>query len=228
MKISAIAVIAATILTTSQANAVEPLKTNAPVAPVAAPAPTPPSPPPAPTVTAPAVTKPVAVKPAPATAPKTNIVKAPVMAKPAAPKAPEVATPQAALAPDEATVRQLNKKHLIDFVRAANAGDVTTFYNANPQFAKSISKAQFLNKFSKYNNELPKDDLPALEANDFADTQVSVITDNKRYKGCTLVEAKSSVKLQVVQDSHLYKLTNRYCQTASDYKLVSFKLGYEE
>lgn len=228
MKISATIVFAATMITASHAHAAEPLKTTAPVAPLAAPAPIPPAPPPAPIVTkptiaAPTVTKAVVVKPAPVAAVKVNAV-----AKPAAPKAPEVATPQASLAPDEATVRQLNKKHLIDFVRAANAGDVTTFYNAQPQFAKSISRAQFVNKFGKYNNELPKGDLAALEANDFADTQVAVISDNKRYKGCTLVEAKSSVKLQVVQDSHLYKLTNRYCQTASDYKLVSFKLGYEE
>lgn len=215
-----------TIAVSTTANAAEPLKTTAPVqAPAVTTAPpAPPAAPSAPAVVkapaAPAVTKPNTAKTAAPTAPKVN--------KAVAPAAPKAEKPAVVAKPDETTLRQLNKKYLLDFVRAANAGDVASFYKANPQFAGSISQAQFVQKFGKYNNELPKGDLPSLEANDFANTTVTSIADNKRYKGCQLVEAKSEVKLQVVQDSHDYKLTNRYCFKEGDYKLVSFKLGYQE
>ena len=195
---------------------VVPAAPTAPVLPsMIKPAVTAPTAPQAPKPTAPQVASPyksAVTSPTPANAPAKPVVKA--AAKPASGKI------------DEATVRGLNKKYLVDFLNAAQTKDVRPFYHANPQFAKSITEAQFVNKFGKY-TDLPND-IAAIQANDFADTAIKKIDDNKRYKGCQLIEAKSNVKLQIVQDSHNYKLTNRYCLKDDNYKLVSFKLGYEE
>ncbi len=221
----------ATILLPFIANAADPVVAPVPPAAPSAPATIKPVAAPAaqPAVKAPAqpaVQKPNVAAPAPFKAAQPNAV-----AKPNAPQAPASPTTKAPAAKtangyDAAAVRELNKKYLLDFVRAATAGDVKPFYKANPQFAGSITEAQFVNKFGKY-TELPND-IAALEASDFSATEVKTINNNKRYKGCLLIEAKSDIKLQVVQDSHHYKLTNRYCFRNEEYKLVSFKLGYEE
>ena len=161
-------------------------------------------------VTLPSVTKPVAAKPVPTPSPAPAV----------APNSPAMNS-----ANEATTLGELNKQHLLSFIQAARANDVGSFYRANPQFAQSMTEQQFVSKFGKY-SQLP-DDIAQLRVQNFSDTKVSNIA-NKKYKGCRMVEARSHIKLQVVQDSHEYDLTNRYCHMNGDYKLVSFKLFYLE
>lgn len=141
---------------------------------------------------------------------------------PATRKAPA----QVSAATSAEELKRLNKQFMLDFLRAAKGGTLGTFYRNNPQFSRSITEAQFVRKFEQYS--ALDDDTAAIEANDFADTTITDIKDNKRYRSCQMVEAKSRVQIQVVQDAHKYSITNKYCRVNEGFKLVSFKFGYDE
>lgn len=162
-----------------------------------------------------------------ATSKKTEVKAAPkTAAKKEAALAPAKAIEPYNAATDDPQLKELNKKHLVDFLKSAKANDVGSFYRANPQFKNSLTEDQFVKRFSQYS--ALDDDTAAIAANDFSATTINKVEGNKRYKSCQLIEAESKVTVQVVQDAHKYTIHNKYCKVSDGFKLVSFKFGYDQ
>lgn len=119
-----------------------------------------------------------------------------------------------------------NKKLLVSFLKSSQADNFRTFYDDNLQFTQRTSYEKFAQKFADY-KDLPND-IAAIEQQDFETHDVTELAGKSGYCAAKLLQAKSLMKVQVVQDAHKYTITTKFCPTSGDYKLVSFKIGYME
>ena len=129
---------------------------------------------------------------------------------------------------DEATQTKLavmNKKMLLDFLKSSRTDNFSSFYKEYSGLTGKMSESAFARKFADY-KELP-DDIAAIEQQEFTTHEVTRDAGNKYCPG-KLLTAKSLMTVQIVQDGHKYTITTKACPTGTDYKLVSFKIGYME